>query len=162
MVILQRHFLWNISHALQFKTSVLFVVILSIPELLMHSVPSPTDNLFRMLANIKAFPQLDGFQDKPWSNRANYFVCFHWETSELKAISPAHFWNIQAPAGIVTLTVSCVPSPRAQRAHMYWLEVKPTHSYPRKFLNLCLKTKNQKWHDEITSHFTKFKIQICS
>ena len=77
---------WNISHALQFRASVLFVIVLLIPELPMHTVPSFTDDLFRMLANIK----LDYFQDKPWSNRANYFLCFHWEASRLKAIFPAH------------------------------------------------------------------------
>lgn len=160
MVTLQRYFLWNISHALQFKTSVLFVVILLIPELLMHRLPSPTDALFRMLAKIKVFPQLADFQDKPWSNRANYFVCFHWETSKLEAISRPTFGTSRLQQ-VLWLWLSAVsPVPRAQRTHMYWLEVKPTHSSPRKFFNLWLKKK--KWHDEMTSHFTKFKIQICS
>lgn len=159
MVTLQRYFLWNISHALQFKTSMLFVVILLIPELLMHRVPSPTDDFFRMLAKIKAFPQLGDFQDKPWSNRANYFVCFHWETSKLETISPAHLWNIQAPAGVVALTVSCAPVPRAQRAHMYWFEVKPTHSSSRKFLNLWLKKNGMmKWL--LISQNLKFKYVV--
>lgn len=103
---------WHISRALQFKTSVLFVIVLLIPELLMHTVPSFTDGLFRILAKIEAFPQLDDFQDKPWPNRANYFLCFHWEASKLKAISPAHLPKTQAPAGVVALTVSCVPTPQ--------------------------------------------------
>lgn len=39
----------------------LFVIVLLIPESPVHTVPSFTDDLFRMLADIK----LDYFQDKP-------------------------------------------------------------------------------------------------
>lgn len=74
----------------------------------MHTVPIFTDSLFRMLAEIKAFPQLDDFQDKPWSNRANYFIYFHWETIMLKAISPDNLQKSQAAAGVVAFIVSCV------------------------------------------------------
>ena len=90
----------NISHALQFRASLLFAIVLLIPESPMHTVPLFADELFTMLAKIKAFPKLDYFQDKPWSNRANYFLCFHWEASQLRAISPAHLLKIQAPEGI--------------------------------------------------------------
>lgn len=56
----------------------------------MHTESSFIVGLFRMLAKIQAFLKLDYFQDKPWSKRANYFLCFHWEDSQLKARSPAH------------------------------------------------------------------------
>lgn len=65
----------------------------------MHIVPSFTDGLLRMPAKIKAFPKLDYFQDKPQANRANYFLCFHREARELRAVSPAHLPKTQAPAG---------------------------------------------------------------
>lgn len=58
MVVLLRHcLLEDFTYALQRRAGVLFVIVLLILEPLLYTVPSFTDALFRMLAEIKAFPK---------------------------------------------------------------------------------------------------------
>lgn len=158
MIILLRHFLLEYFTYFAVKTSVLFVIVLLILELLMHTVSSFKDGLFRMLAKIKAFSQLDDFQNKPWSNRTNCFLYFHWEASKLKAISPAHLLKIQASAGVVALTFCCVLIPPGHRgptcAGFRWSQF--IHLWGSFWISV------NKWHIECISHFTRFKFQICS